>query len=149
MTRSLKTTIFAISIALIALTGIAAAPAQAGSRSKDEFGRFLAGAIALVIIGKAIEETLDAKKPQKVHRPRPPQPDLSRVLPAQCYFPIDTAEGIRGVYGKACLKKNMPNAERLPRFCEETVRVRHGRRAKVYDAGCLSRWGYRAEAPRY
>lgn len=153
----------------IAITSITAVPAQASS--DEDIAKFLAGAAALFILGKAIENNKAPKKQKKKKRKVKPkktyqqQPHVSRnqhrrhrirkspmhhVVPAECGFPIKTRRGnYREVFGEHCLEKNMRLARLLPAACEENVRIRHGRRADVYDGRCLRKFGYRVEARRF
>lgn len=150
MTRKLIAPILAVSIAL---TSIGAAPLQAKSRD-DQLGQFIAGAIALMIIGKAIEGNKRSQRtrpvatpaPPRVTRPAPP-PRRVKVLPADCFFKVQDRFGDRGVYGERCLKDTLRHrqARKLPEQCEDNVRIRHGRRSNVYDARCLFQHGYKRE----
>ena len=49
-----------------------------------------------------------------------------------------------GVFGATCLNEFVRRPGRLPRECAMTVPVRHGRKAKVYEAECLRDYGYRS-----
>ncbi|MFV2001859.1 MAG: hypothetical protein ACC619_02655 [Paracoccaceae bacterium] len=144
MTRPFTASVLALSIGLGAMTG---APAQA---SNNDLAKFLAGVTALVIIGKVIENS--NKKPAVTRRYQPlvepprPKHNVSRTLPAECYFKVRTDDGRRGVFGQSCLREFVPHWDRLPAVCKETIRVRYGRSAKVFDARCLSKRGYRVEA---
>jgi len=137
MTRTL--TAAAVALAL-ALSPVAAAPARAGSN--QDVGRFIAGAITLMIFSKALSDTLEGKVGKNRVPPKKRKVRFSRFLPAQCLFDINTRKGPVGVYGKTCLNELMYNAKRLPQRCERTIRTRYGRRAKVYEASCLRRNGY-------
>ncbi len=150
MPRKIIASVLALSMAF---SGAATVPARAGN---DEINRFIAGAITLFIIGKAIEESNKRKKPA-VTRPRPtplplpapaPKPPALRgFVPNECYFTLPRpGGGRRGVYGQACLKEVMLRPERLPRACLQTVQLRYGRPARVYGAKCLRNHGFEDEA---
>lgn len=159
MTRTFTASVLALSIGL---TSITATPVQANHR---EFNRLAAGALALFIIGSAIENDKKQRRQRQAEQASRAQnnpvtrPDSKsryyrrddRRLPAECFFRIRTDNGKRGVYGRACLREVMPRANRLPQACADTIRVRHGRRAQVYGARCLRNHGYRNEfkRPRY
>ena len=129
----------------IAFTSVSAVSAQAGNR--DDLGRLFAGAVTLFIISKAIQNNNISSRPvatvtQRRHRhTQERRRQFGRFLPEQCFFRIRTRFGPQGVYGKKCLREFI-RLDRLPRVCAETIRVRHGRRAEVYDAQCLSRRGF-------
>ena len=142
MTKTFTATVLALAIALSSIT---AAPAQAGKKN-DAFGRLFFGAIALAIISQAIQDSnRPRRQPAIVSQGRYPQyrqRQFGLYLPEQCFFRIRTQRGTRGVYGKVCLREFLRRADRLPQTCQETIRVRYGRRAEVYGAKCLSRRGY-------
>ena len=151
MTRKMMASVLALSLAL---TSAGSVPARAGSG--DEVGRFIAGAVTLFIIGKALEQSIQRKSPSVSQAPIkvPPvfqaparnQSNFRGYLPNECFFKVKTASGRRGVYGKTCLQTVMYRPQRLPRVCLDTVRVRYGRPADVYDAKCLRQRGFRDEA---
>jgi len=142
MIKTFTATILALSIAFSSLP---AAPAQAGKKNGD-LGRLFVGAIALAIIGKAIQDNnRKNRQPAIVSQGRYPQyrqRQFGRYLPEQCFFRIRTQRSTRGVYGQVCLREFIRRADRLPQACLETIRVRYGRSAEVYGAKCLSRRGY-------
>ncbi|MGR3290906.1 MAG: hypothetical protein ACU0C9_06875 [Paracoccaceae bacterium] len=149
MTRSLTASIVALSIALSSLS---AAPARAASN--DDLGRIFAGALTLFIIGKALQDskksnnTVSRFRYDDAVRTVPRARHTKKRLPQECYFKMRTDRGSRGVYGKICLNELMRHANRLPRACRDTVRVRYGRRAEVYGAPCLKRHGYKVAGHR-
>lgn len=147
MTRPLMASVLALSLAMTSMTAL---PARAGRN--DELGNFLAGAIALMIIGKAIENSQAATRrrnpPIRITPPPPRRPALKirGILPSDCFFTKSTAKGRRGLYGATCLNETMRRPERLPGICRTSVSIRNGRRAGVYDAKCLRKRGFRDEA---
>ncbi len=148
MTKKLTITAVALSIALTSIT----TPVQAGRN--DDLNRFIAGAITLFILSKAVENNKNSRRQtsRSTYNPAPKQhkrpPKYNKRLPRECFFRMRTANGPRGVYGKICLEETMRNAKRLPAVCEDTVRVRYGLRSEIYDSKCLSNRGYRVEARR-
>lgn len=143
MIKTFTASILALSIAF---TSVSAVPAQAGKN--DDLGRLFAGAVTLFIISKAIENNKKSNRPlatvtQRRHK-HPPLPtrQFVRYLPEQCFFRVRTRRSARGVYGKICLREFMRRVDWLPQACQDTIRVRYGRRADVYDAECLRRRGY-------
>lgn len=142
MRQTFGASVLAISLAISAIT-----PAPVQAKNNDQLGNFIAGAIALMIIGKAIEGNHIRR-----HTPKPvspPPPVTNKILPRQCYFETRDRFGDRGVYGKRCLFDEMRQAHKLPKQCEDRVRIRQGKRANIYDARCLLRKGYKEEAWRY
>ena len=141
MNRTITASVLALTIGLTSLT---ATPVQAGN---NDLNKLFAGAVALFIIGKAVENSKNAKANVSRQRPQaiiPPTHNhrLSRRLPQECYFTLRTQNATRGVYGKTCLNEIMRYASRLPQACADTIRVRYGRRAQVYGARCLRNHGY-------
>ena len=149
MTRTLTASVLALSLAL---TSLSATPALA-DRNKD-INRFIAGAITLMIVSKALENnrrsgSVTSRNPgYPIYKPGKNHRRASKSLPYECYFNLRTERGNRGVFGKTCLREFLPKARRLPRVCEDTVRIRYGRRADIYDAKCLRKLGWIVEARR-
>ncbi len=74
MTRKVIAGALALSLAF---AGVSAAPANAGN--DKEVGRVLAGALALFVIGQAIQDAKRRKQtPPQASRPQPPRPEVSR-----------------------------------------------------------------------
>ncbi len=74
MTRKVIAGVLALSLAF---AGVSAAPAHAGNNK--EAGRVLAGALALFVIGQAIQDAKRRKQaPPQASRPQPPRPEVSR-----------------------------------------------------------------------
>ena len=140
-----------ILVASIAFSSISVSPAQAGNK---EVGRILAGALTLAIIASVINDNKSSRRantkaavsknnygPAPISGPERHR-RLRRTLPAECLFNVRTRNEERAVFGKICLNEVMRYANRLPSACEDTVRVRYGRKAKVFDAKCLRNRGY-------
>ncbi len=138
MSRHLLASAMALSLAFSGL----ASPAIAGQDRDLE--RFIAGAITLFIIGKALEGRKARAEVARRRTPPPADPPAFRgFLPGECFFSLPGAGGRRGVYGETCLKELMLRPQSLPLTCRQTVPVKYGRPAKVYDAACLRRKGFR------
>ncbi|MGH1423664.1 MAG: hypothetical protein ACRBBU_02970 [Pseudooceanicola sp.] len=161
MARKFIATILASSIAITAFT----APARAGNN--DNLVRFLAGATALVIIGKALEGSgSHSAKPQyKVYgygtNPKPHhdhgrkyshgnkhhgKPHKSsnhdiRRMPESCRLSMRTSSGMITGYGYKCVQKFPRVAGRIPGHCVTAAKSKHGPRF-VYTTRCLQRAGY-------
>ena len=137
------------------LTTLAMTPARAAS--DDDIGRLIAGAITLFVIGKAVEDFTAPKKKKapvtknksianQYYDTRPNQSTKAnrRTLPRECFFRMKLGRERIGVFGATCLNEFVRRPGRLPRECAMTVPVRHGRKAKVYEAECLRDYGYRS-----
>jgi hypothetical protein len=159
----MKNSLIASTLAIsLTLTTVATGPAHAAEHI--DLNKLIGGAIALFIIGSAIENNKSTAKKAtpKAQKTRVKQGKESwdrrdaRIkasrhhyeLPAGCEFSIRTRPGEQDVFGKYCLEQyaRLPNL--LPQRCEDTVRIRHGRRADVYDAECLFARGYRVAKTR-
>lgn len=151
MTRNITASVLALSITLTSLGG---APAYA--QKNKALNQFFAGAITALILNEVIQSANKTQRPRPTvptvarpgSRPKPVRvpPRIRGVVPNECFFNIRRANGRRGVFGKICLNEEMRHASRLPKVCEDTIRVRYGLRSEVYDAKCLKRHGYLVEA---
>ncbi len=144
MKRTFIASVLSLSLAFTSIS----APAQAG---EEEVGQVIAGALALFILGKAIQNAKKddpaptyapkrkMKQPPKVHKPVLPR---HRHLPASCVRTHLTAEGDRRVLGKRCLQNRYQGFDWLPAKCERKLwtskGIRHG-----YGIRCLKHSGYR------
>ena len=145
---------------ILAFSTVTAAPVQAAQGV--DLNKLIGGAIALFIIGNAIENNKSKAKAANTQNTPARQNHDSRdrqdarikasrqhyELPAGCEFSVRTRRGEQDVFGKYCLEQyaRLPNL--LPQRCEDTVRIRNGRRADVYDAECLFARGYRVANTR-
>lgn len=146
-----RTFIAAILAAAMAITGMTSNPAHAGN---DDVAKWIAGAVALGLIGAAIAEAKD-KDDRIVSRNRGHgfghgrhayQHDRRFLLPKHCRVRIRTGhDDIRG-YGRRCLLNNYAHFNTLPHQCAVRAHGNHGR--VVYRRGCLKRHGYRAAERR-
>ncbi|MEE9429333.1 MAG: hypothetical protein V3V25_14420 [Paracoccaceae bacterium] len=150
MTRTITASILALSIGFSSLS---VTPAHAGNN--NDLGRFVAGALVLFAIGKAIEGS-NRPRTNVTRAPSNPKPypittpqRTNKRLPEQCFFRVRSPNGPRGVYGKICLGETLHRADRLPQNCRETVRVRNGLRSEVFGAQCLRNYGYRTATHGY
>ncbi|MDD9923869.1 MAG: hypothetical protein OXQ92_16550 [Boseongicola sp.] len=150
----------------IALGMAVPAPAQADS---DDLAKWIAGAAALAIIAKAIDDRNDRKKaaasahrrsveqystydnrriidgtirPYHKNRDTKIKAARNKPLPRTCLRVIETNRGERLGYQSRCLERNYRYADRLPRSCETIVRT-NGRFQSIYGARCLRRDGWK------
>ncbi|WP_370229358.1 hypothetical protein [Cognatishimia sp.] len=130
--------ISSILIAAVAATGLSfsAAPAQAN----DDLAKFLVGATALIIIGKALSDNNNGNvsvstNPPKVHKPR------RKALTAACIRRHNTYSGKVKVFGQKCLQKHYRHADSLPRHCKVRLATTKGTK-RGYSIPCLRNEGY-------
>ncbi len=157
MSRKFIATILAASIAV---TGFSVAPARADS---DDLVKFLAGATALVIIGKAIEDNKDdrRKKYERDNRRHKHDDNVSRrrdrdydarplprrvhrkVLPSDCLRRVRTWNGNRRTFlGNRCLKNEYRHYSSLPERCFRKIETERGKIRRGYGVKCLRKRGY-------
>lgn len=146
------------------LTGFSAAPA----RADDDIGKFLAGLVALGIIGAAINDAKDDgkdyhydhgyraepqrevhkhyyKEPAKpVYRPKP-QAVRRYDLPGGCLTSVKVKGDYQRFLSGHCLERNYRHTRALPNQCRVTIDNGHQRR-HGFRPGCLRRYGYRLSA---
>lgn len=135
MTRKLLATVLAASLSL---TSVASTPAVAAD--EEEIARFLLGASALFLIGRAIED--NNTQTRSVRPTVDPRPRVNRrALPAECLRRISTNDGPRRYFGKRCLRNNYRHVASLPDRCERLFRTDNGNR-RGYGARCLRNRGY-------
>jgi len=139
------TFIKSILIAAVTVTGISLATASPAKAGNDDLAKFLFGATALIIIGKAISDS-DAKaapvyKPKPVKKPKPVTRPHRKALPAKCLRVHHTWDGRIRMLGKKCLQNNYRHAHRLPEHCRVKARTDNGVR-RGYHVRCLRQAGY-------
>ncbi len=161
MGRRFITVILAASLAVTSFT---AAPARAGN---EDIVKFLAGATALIIVGKALQarekddrndkvtRRYDHRKDfdrydrdrRKVHNPRYGRHKQARrghrgVMPEACRVRVRGTNDRRFTgYGYRCIQKYPRLARSIPGRCVTATRQHRGPRF-VYSARCLRRAGY-------
>ena len=133
----------------LAITTLSAAPARA---SDDDAAKFLAGFLALALIGAAIKNSRDNDAPvvsratpprhPRVHpRPVPVQP-ARYVLPGQCLRNYSFFGGPKRLLGLRCLQNRYRYTASLPYACR--VQINAGRVTRTgYEPLCLRERGYR------
>lgn len=163
MGRKFIATILAAAVAVTAIS----APAQA--RNNDDLVKFLAGATALVIIGKAIKDSNDRKERKETHyQPKPRYEHKDRhdgrrddrygrrddhrdrwdrndrriSMPASCRVNVRTPRGTVSGYGYRCVQQNPRLARAIPGNCVTATRANRGPRF-IYSSQCLARSGIR------
>ncbi|MFP4273503.1 MAG: hypothetical protein ACLFRU_00620 [Paracoccaceae bacterium] len=152
----------------IALAGLAGSPARAAD--ERDIARILAGTAALVIIGKALQDShkedgkrkvvIDRSHPRLEQPPRHAHRDRAqrrhwdkrdrrhdwtrrdaRALPGECLRIVQTRHGQQRLFSRHCLQREYRHVNRLPGQCHVRVRTEHGPRTG-YAAACLRRSGY-------
>lgn len=137
----------------VAITSLAAAPA----RANDDLGRFIAGVVALGIIGAAINDAKDDRdrrrdRVQRRHdnagiihaQPIKPLPQRLRRydLPGECMRSLRSGGEQTRFMAKRCLRRNYAFANELPGQCRITV-ANGNQRRQGYRPRCLRRHGFR------
>lgn len=136
--------IAAVAAASLALTSMAATPAQALSDRERDALKIIAGA---VILGAIINEAQKDKKEKKRKRDPEPVRYRNRIVPAACVYDVKSGKGRRDVVSRACME-DYGLARRLPADCAFEIRTNRGNRL-VYGPRCLEDYGYRIEGVRY
>ena len=140
------------SVTAIALGLAPAAQAQSTDQGERLLGGLLFGAVALMALGKALENdkkaTIVTTKPKPKTTPIPatkPKPKHRswKVLPAQCFDRVHTGEGRKGIFGGRCLRQNYDSFYRLPESCRTRIETRHSHPRRGYSANCLRAKGFR------
>ena len=138
--------ISSIMIAAIAATSLSfsAAPAKAN----DDLAKFLVGATALVIIGKAISDNNRNNQPSRAYTSHRPDPQPKKVrkprryaLTAACVRRHNTYDGKVKVFGQKCLQRHYHYADSLPRHCKVRLATTKGTK-RGYSIPCLRNEGY-------
>lgn len=153
MGRKFIATILSAAIAVTAVS----APARADN---SDIVKFLAGATALVIIGKAIQNSKDKDEKQTHYVPRHDnrydhkdrrdrhgrdrwdRHDRRISMPGECRVNVRTPRGTLAGYDYRCVQRNPRLANAIPGQCVTATRAHHGPRF-VYDSRCLARNGIR------
>ena len=135
MSRKLIATVAA---AAIAAAGFAAAPAKADTSAVE----FLAGATALVIIGKAIADSSHTHHHPHVH-PSRARHRIGKTLPRACVYGYQKRHRVVRMLSSACLQANYTNVNALPGVCSRKVRTVDGRVYYGFRMRCLRDRGFR------
>ena len=158
MGRKFIATILAAALAVTAVS----APARADNQ---DIMKFLAGATALVIIGKAIHDSkkkddkrdhvsrydnrhdrYDRRDRRDGHRwnrhDRHDSHDRRISMPAECRVDVRTPRGTIAGYGYRCVQRDARLANAIPGQCVTATRANRGPRF-IYDSRCLARNGIR------
>jgi len=139
--------------AALALTPITATPARAGDQ--NDVGAIAAfSLLALITAGLVATSVARRDEPRHAGRPYSPNPgprvDPRKALPAQCEFTVRRGHDRGTYYGSRCLKRAFSYWANLPARCEERIDVLGGPDKRVYDAQCLTSYGYtKARSPRW
>ncbi|MCU0908558.1 MAG: hypothetical protein MUF73_14230 [Rhodobacteraceae bacterium] len=141
--------------ALVVAAGLAVvtiAPRAEAQVVNENVAGWIAGAVALGLIAKAIEDDRQRDRERRreatrnpVHEPVVPDRVRDpRPLPAQCLTTYRVRGGTVDYLPAACLDSRYRDADRLPAACRQTIRTRDGE-AAVYVPGCLTDRGFRIE----
>lgn len=148
MIRALTSLVLAASVAV---SPLGARPAQALDE-KDLLG-LLAGAAAIAIIKKELDDRKEKERAAQVRRQQTPRYSdtwsyRNRVLPARCSFRLEDRRGrIRNVVGPRCLERQGVRLARLPDNCLREVRTTRGWR-NAYGLRCLKKNGWSLDGHR-
>lgn len=159
-----RTFIAVILAAALAVTGMTGTQARAGN---DDVAKWIAGAVAIGIIGAVIaeEKKRDRRRDQVVTRQQShvygghgqkkayghggnqhkhAKQDRRRLLPSSCEFRLRTQRGDYRGYGQRCLLQNYAHYNSLPHQC--AYRPKGGQGRVIYGQDCLHKHGYRTAA---
>ena len=157
MGRKFIATILSAALAVTAVS----APARADNQ---DIVKFLAGATALVIIGKAIQDSKrddnrqthyvprrddrhDHDRGRDDHRDRgnhywDRDRDQRITMPANCRVDVNTRQGVLRGYSYDCVQRDRRLARALPGQCVTNTRTHRGTQF-IYSSQCLARNGVR------
>lgn len=128
-------------VSSIALSSLAATPAQAGGNGA---GKFVAGVFALGLLGVIIDDASRRRDSGRHYNGIP----VSKRLPAYCLKTFNTRYGTQRLFSESCLQDNFRYSNSIPYQCKTTIRYRnnhnHLRVQAVYNWQCLEGWGYQA-----
>lgn len=130
--------------------------AEAQQLSNENVAGWIAGAVALGLIAKAIEDDRQRDRERERERERaraasrnpvhtPVVPDRvrdPRPIPAACLTTYRVRGGTVDYLPASCLDQSYRDADRLPAACRQTIRTTGGN-AAVYVPGCLTDRGFR------
>jgi len=131
--------------------------AEAQQLSNENIAGWIAGAVALGLIAKAIEDDRQRDRDREraaarnpVHTPVVPDRVRDpRPIPAACLTTYRVRGGTVDYLPASCLDRSYRDADRLPAACRQTIRTTGGN-AAVYVPGCLTDRGFRiARADRH
>lgn len=147
----------------LSLTFATAAPAQAQGLSREDTGKLLIGLTALAVLGAAINDKKDEKKPETQVRDRDQwsqqgrgnghgwgnlnRQNDRRELPGECLRSVETRFGTQRMFVQRCLERNYRQVNSLPARCAVRVYSNDGPR-QGYDPLCLREAGYRSDRRR-
>ena len=130
-------------ISAITIAGLSATPVNANDR--DALGKFLFGAVSLMILSQALSE-IDDPSP-KVRKPMyqesGPLTKNPLLLPKACKKKIRTSNRIIRIVSKKCLRKRYGFVDYLPRKCMLKLKKTNGHIIRGYKTRCLNHRGYR------
>lgn len=133
---------FVAAVLAASLTVTAFAPAPARAADQDDIARLLFGAAALVVIGKAIQDSRKKDKPRAT--PAPPDHALPLTVPPRCLRTLETRDGLLRYIDRDCAWRAVPRPRRLPEACLDRYRSYRGTELG-YGARCMRARGWRLE----
>lgn len=142
--HDMRKTILNITLAgAVAIAGFGASPAVA--RDNELLGQVLFGAIALGILGAAINDKNQKRNQATVQTHQNPthtSHNNRKVLPAQCVRRHRTDQGRVRLANQRCLKRNDVRVNRLPDRCHMRIETRRNEIRRGFHVGCLKRRGF-------
>jgi hypothetical protein len=143
------------------LAVVAVAPPARAQVANENIAGWIAGAVALGLIAKAIEDDRQRDRDRRraaaqvaappaapvppVHTPVVPEHVRDpRPLPSACLTTYRVGSALVDYLPEACLDRTYRDADLLPASCRQTIRTAEGNSA-VYVPGCLTDRGFRIE----
>lgn len=135
-----KTVLNMTAAAAIGLSTLSAAPAQAGN--DEALGKFIFGALSLMILAEALDKDQPKTLPKPPRKPdvvpTPPKRKV-RFLPSECRRKIKKRHGgMTRFVSRKCLRRNMVDLAKLPKQCARKIETRHGNIRRGYNENCLT-----------
>ncbi len=129
-------------ISAITIAGLSATPVAANN--DDALGKFLFGAVSLMILSQAFSEKDDpSPKVRKLTYQEPePLTKNPKLLPKACKKKIRTYNRIIRIVSKKCLRTRYGFVDYLPRKCMLKLQKTNGHIIRVYKTRCLNHRGY-------
>ena len=130
-------------ISAITIAGLSATPVNANDR--DALGKFLFGAVSLMILSQAFSEKDDPspKVRKPMYQESEPLTKNPLLLPKACKKNIHTSNRIVRIVSKKCLRKRYGFVDYLPRKCMLKLKKTNGHIIRGYKTRCLNHRGYR------
>ena len=129
-------------ISAITIAGLSATPVAA--KNDDTLGKFLFGALSLMILSQAFSEKDDPspKVRKPINHEQEPLTKNPKLLPKACKKKIRTYNRIIRIVSKKCLRTRYGFVDYLPRKCMLKLQKTNGHIIRVYKTRCLNHRGY-------